>query len=280
LRINGLGRACFRTLNQREGWGVVERGSVALPDEWESLLERLLAGDPTAREGLLTALKPFAAGVAARHCQRVLTWGQDDELSVAFLALNEALDRFDAGRGIPFLAFARLVIKSRLNDFLRREAKRSLLESMTTAQDGPELENPALVARAWEQYLSENEVAERAAEIAGFSQVLARYGLSFEELVRASPRHRDTRRTLQQCAVILARRPELMTALKERGRLPIGDLQKATGVPLKTLERGRKYIVALALLLDAREEFVYLYEYVRGIWKGGGDHGAGNRSHS
>jgi len=248
-----------------------------LPEQWDLLLERSLAGDALARDELLAALKPFAAGVAARHCQRVLAWGQDDELSVAFLALNEAVDRFDGGRGIPFLAFARLVIKSRLNDHLRRESKKPLLELVTTSEDGQELENPALVAQAREKYLAENEVRERAAEIGEFSKVLAGFGLSFDELVRVSPSHRDTRLTLQNVARVLAGRPELMTALRERGRLPIGELQKVTGVHMKTLERGRKYIIAMVLLLDGREEFIYLYEYVRGIWKGGVDNGTGNR---
>lgn len=243
-------------------------------------MERSLAGDGRAREELLATLKPFTAGVAARHCQRVLAWGQDDELSVAFLALNEAVDRFDAGRGIPFLAFARLVIRSRLNDHLRREGRKPLLELVITSEDGQELENPALVARAREKYLADNEVNGRAAEITEFGQLLMRFGLSFDELVRVSPSHRDTRQTLQQCARALAGRPELMTALKERGRLPIGELQKVTGVHMKTLERGRKYIIAMALLLDGREEFIYLYEYVRGIWKGGADDGNGNRGRS
>ncbi|MDA8337449.1 MAG: sigma factor, partial [Peptococcaceae bacterium] len=190
------------------------------------------------------------------------------------------VDRFDPGRGIPFLAFARLVIRSRLNDHLRREGKKPLLESVVTSEDGQELENPALTAQARERYLADNEAAERAGEIAEFGKLLAEYGLSFDELVQVSPSHRDTRRTLQQCARVLAGRPELMTALKERGRLPIGDLQKATGVHMKTLERGRKYIIAMAFLLDGREEFIYLYEYVKGIWEGGGDHGAGNRGRS
>lgn len=240
-----------------------------MAEEWDSLLERSLAGDDAAREDLLAALKSFAAGVAARHCQRELVWGRDDELSVAFLALNEAVGRFDPARGIPFLAFARLVIRSRLNDHLRRENRQPLLELVTTAEDGQELENPALLARARENYLAEMETRERAQEIAEFSRVLGRFGLSFDELARVSPSHRDTRQTLQKCAAALAGRPELMRALRERGRLPMAELQKVTGVHPKTLERGRKYIIAMALLLDGREEFVYLYEYVRGIGKGG-----------
>lgn len=239
-------------------------------------MERSLAGDGQAREDLLAALKPFVVGVASRHCQRVLAWSLDDELSIALEALNEAVERFDADRGIPFLAFARLVIRSRLNDYLRREGKKPLLGLADTAEDG--LEHPALIAQATEKYLADNEVRDRAVEIAEFGQLLSRFGLSFDELVKISPKHQDTRRTLQECARVLVDRPELMETLRERRRLPIGDLQSATGVHMKTLERGRKYIIAMALLLDGREEFIYLYEYVRGDWKGGKDDGTGDRS--
>ncbi|MEW6448710.1 MAG: sigma factor, partial [Bacillota bacterium] len=42
-----------------------------------------------------------------------------DELSVAWLALNEAIDQFRPGSGTSFLAFAKVVIRRRLVDYFR-----------------------------------------------------------------------------------------------------------------------------------------------------------------
>ena len=44
----------------------------------------------------------------------------DDEMSIALLAFNEAIDKYDNTKG-AFLAFARLVIRSRLLTYLQTE---------------------------------------------------------------------------------------------------------------------------------------------------------------
>lgn len=88
------------------------------------------------------------------------------------------------------------------------------------------------------------------------------YGISFEDLVKVSPRHRDYRINLLRAAFQLAESPLLMEYLTGRKQLPLNELEKASGLKRKTLERGRKFIIASALILSRPEQFVYLRSYI------------------
>ena len=89
------------------------------------------------------------------------------------------------------------------------------------------------------------------------------YMVSFEDLVKCSPRHRDTRRSLLLAARELADRNQLFSELKAKKKLPLMELEKLTGLSRKTLERGRKYIIAMALLINSREDYLYLSSYLK-----------------
>lgn len=231
------------------------------PSEVEELLARARDGDAAARESLIGDHRHFVLQVAAAYCRRPLDWSCD-EFSVALVAFNEAIDTFQPHRGVPFLAFARLVIKSRLADFFRQE-QRQTRETLVGAHG-----TQNAVREAWVAHADELATRERREELEAYRRLLARYGLDLRALVKATPRHRDTRRTLIAAARSLARRPELMAHLERTGRLPLQELELATGVSRKVLERGRKYILALSLIFAHPEEFPYLNDHLREAGEG------------
>jgi DNA-directed RNA polymerase specialized sigma subunit len=47
-------------------------------------------GDRGAREKLIQEHRDFIAGTSSKICRRYLVWDNDDELSIALLAFNEA----------------------------------------------------------------------------------------------------------------------------------------------------------------------------------------------
>jgi len=223
----------------------------------EKELKKARAGDADARERLLEGLRQFVLQTASQLCRRKLEWGRDEELSIALLAVNEAIDRYREERQAPFLAYARLLVKSRLTDYLRREARAPLLldnEETAAAKDA---------ARAIEEYWVREAAREREAEIKEFNSLLTDYGISFADLVKCSPKHADTRRVLLGVAESLAARGDLMGSLARTKKLPIRELAELTGVSPKTLERGRKYIITVALLWHHCTDFLYLCSYLR-----------------
>jgi len=229
--------------------------------KYEQLLQTISAvrgGDVNAREKLVEQYKPFILKTASHFCGRMLEWGRDDELSIGLIAFNSALDSFEPDRNVPFLPFCRVVILNRLRDFARRENR---------FQDVCHLDDEILLHHlegkaAWDSYLQRTIEDERREEIEEFQKALAEYAISFEDLVEVSPRHRDYRRDLLRVARSLAETAELMEHLTNRKQLPLSELEKISGVKRKTLERGRKFIIASALVLSQPERFIYLRSYI------------------
>ena len=214
-----------------------------------------------SREDLLENCRPFVFTTACRVSRRVLEWGRDDELAVALIALNEAIDRYRAESGVPFLAYARMVIGSRLTDHYRRESRVAL--SSVPLEPSGDAAGSLEYAKSWEVYWEERAAVEREEEIEEFGNLLTSYGVTFDDLVKCSPRHRDTRQNLMRAAWSLVEDCALFEELSHKKKLPLTELEKNTGIRRKNLERGRKYIIAMALLISRREDFLYLSSYLR-----------------
>ncbi|NLW44943.1 MAG: RNA polymerase sigma-I factor [Syntrophomonadaceae bacterium] len=229
--------------------------------KYDLLLKTICAiknGDYAARERLVEQYKPFILKTASQFCHRMLEWGRDDELSIGLMAFNSAIDSFEPGRKVPFLAFCRVVIINRLKDYYRQTAKYQA-DYRLDDEDFPDyLEYKT----AWDSFRNMTIEDERREEIEEYERLLSDYGISFEDLVKVSPRHRDYRRDLLRAASQLAESPILMEYLNSRKQLPLTELEKASGLKRKTLERGRKFIIASALILSRPEQFVYLRSYI------------------
>ena len=95
-----------------------------------------------------------------------------------------------------------------------------------------------------------------------YTKLLKGYGLSFHELASRSPKHADSRKTAIQIAQIIAETPEFYSYLMANKKLPMKELESTVEVSRKTIERHRKYIIAVTLLLNSH--FVYIKEYIKG----------------
>jgi len=103
----------------------------------------------------------------------------------------------------------------------------------------------------------------RKEEIIQFQELLTSFDLSFSDLVISSPKHADARSNAVMVAKILVDNSELKNFLFEKKRLPIKQLVKMVDVSRKTIERNRKYIIAIALILSS--DYLYLNDYLKGM---------------
>jgi len=226
----------------------------------KDLVTRAKAGDEDARNQLIHDYLPFVLKVTSQKARRYVNPGQDDEVSVAMLAFNEAIDAYVEGRG-NFLSFSQTVIQRRLVDYYRREKARDRALPLSQWEDEEETSPEAIplleAARAvWQQ---EEADAERRRELEVYEALLRRAGLSFNDLVRVAPKHRDTRMTAIALAREVASRPDYRE-LVESGEVPTGYLVKTCSVSRRLVERHRSYIVSVALILS--HDFPYLQEYL------------------
>lgn len=231
------------------------------PDAAE-LLERAQHGDHQAREDLIGHFRPFILKSASRVSKRYLQEGVDDEYAIALQAFNEAIDHYAAGHGTGFLTFSGTVIHRRLIDYFRQQGRHREIPMSELEREDEEGEpySPLDNSAAEQAFAQEQEEQARRDEIAAFSQLLQEYGLTFADLVRASPRHQDARQTAQGVARALVSDPELLARMQRDQKLPLKELAVRVSVSRKTLERQRTYIVALALLLS--HDFPILRAYV------------------
>lgn len=228
---------------------------------------RRAQADRAAREHLIERFTPFILRVTTKVVGRYVRVGQDDEVSVALIAFNEAIERFNPDRGENFLAFAETVIRRRLVDHYRREGQRR--EIPLSALDGEDPDREASVLHeaqaATLAYRQAEDNEGRREEILRYRDALSGFGISFEQLLKLAPRHRDARAAAIDVARFVAHRADFIEYLKARGTLPLRQLEQEVAVSRKTLERHRKYIIAVALAVNGD------YPYLQTYFRSGGD---------
>lgn len=234
------------------------------PSLVDRLLEPARRGDQHAREELLRQYTPLILRVGSQVSGRYLQVGRDEEVSIGLIALNEAIDRFDAARGASFISFAELVIKRRLIDHYRRQKGRAeipLSEFDSEDEEGNLLERVEQ-RTAMERYAREQEAEERKQEIIRYGERIAHFGIKFNELALICPKHEDARERALEAAKLVATNPAFAQHMQSKRELPLKQLEEHVGVSRKTLERQRKYIIAVALIM--LEDFYHLKEYILG----------------
>ena len=215
--------------------------------------------DPEAADALIRQYMGFIRAETAKFIKRAPIDGQDEELSIAMLAFYEAILGYEQNRG-AFLSYASRGIRNRMIDHYRKEKKHAKVISLhAPLQDEDDdiskldrLEDPKNEIEA-----SHRRAAARE-EIEEFEQKLGEFGITFSEIADNCPRQE---RTLASCQRVLAAaklHPEIFDILLESKKLPISSLAEKSGTDKKTLERHRKYLIAVLLA------FTNGYEIIRG----------------
>lgn len=223
-------------------------------------------GDRQRRELLLVKHRQFIHAAASRVARRHLDWANDDELSVAMLAFNEAIDRYDETRSGSFLALARVVIERRLVDYFRRQGRGAVIPLSSYSEEELHIIEAEAASTTYERTAHQSDLSE---EVSEFKVLLNQYGIKLADLVKSSPRHRDSRATLARVARTLASTPPFLDYLRKHRQLPLRELELATRVSRRQLENGRRYIVALALILSS-PELVALKDFTPSLLGEGG----------
>ncbi|MDD2534307.1 MAG: sigma factor [Eubacteriales bacterium] len=194
---------------------------------WQSSHDEIWA------ERLMTKYRPFILKTVASVSGRYIEIENDDEFSIGLQAFYEAMNRFDH-RG-SFLAFAKLVIASRIKSYWQKENR-----NQTVCLD--ELD---VVADDVDQLINELSMAQ---DIQRFSGVLADYNLTFSLLATKSPRHRDTREAVLSIAKRIAASERLLEMLRKKKRLPIREIVLQLAVSPKVVKRNKVYLLAAVLV--------------------------------
>lgn len=238
-------------------------------DDMTTMVVQAQLGDEIIRETLIRDYTPFILRVASNFCNRYLVMGQDDEASIGLLAFNEAIDKFSKHNGAKFLTFAEVVIRRRLTDYYRKESRftKNVLPLSNFTEDEHERSISLEVQQANNAYENEEEAFYKRQEIIEYTKKLAQFDISLSELIKISPKHYDARERAYEVAKIIVGDPSLLKFLVEKKNLPLKKVEERVEISRKTLERQRKYIIALVLVLQGN--FDFLQSYIQVLEKGG-----------
>ncbi len=166
----------------------------------------------------------------------------DDMMSVAMVIFTNCVKQYEEGRG-SFLTFTQISIKNRILDESRKEHRRGAkvvtLDAGGLLADGVSFQN----------YSKEMERVALADEIDSLSTDLKLFGIDFEELARICPKQERARRLCIRLAHAVVNDDVMKDELLNRKRLALSRLAGDFDISPKTVEKHRKYIVALVLLL-------------------------------
>ncbi|MBE6915358.1 MAG: hypothetical protein E7471_01825 [Ruminococcaceae bacterium] len=220
----------------------------------------LAQNDDYVRNELIKEYKNFILSSTGITLGRKVT-EEDDACSVAMLAFNEAIDKFDESKG-KFLSFAGICIRARLNDWLRKEYRQRegiIPFSSIGSSDAEETEFDVEDPRA--------EISDAAIEIECARSELEKYKISFFDLPQYSPKSFKTKLECQRVIKHLISDEEAIDSIKKKKTLPIKRIVEKTKVNEKLLERHRKYIIACVVILDG--EYEIISDYLKFAKKGG-----------
>ena len=196
----------------------------------------------TSIDKLIQDYMAFIVKTVSSITGRYVSVENDDELSIALIAFKEAIDKYEESRG-SFSSFAKLVISSRVKNYLIKENRNNKVESIEALKDkGIDISEVAETVVEESDELS-NEIGKLKNEIEAF-------GFTFEDLVDEAPKHEDTRRNAIELSEKVSKEKPLTSFMYEKRRLPIKQISVKFSVTEKVIKRSKKFIIYVVIIID------------------------------
>lgn len=199
---------------------------------------------------------PFIRSEASKCMGRPCTQ-QDDEYSIALMAFHEAILGYEQKRG-AFLSYAALTIRSRIIDFRRKESRHQGQVSLYAQGDEDDRTLLDELPDQRDELEERDNLEATKQEIEELSAVMEEFGVSFADVADHCPKQERTREVCMATVRYAIDHEEVLEELLQSYKLPMKELTEGAGVERKTLERHRKYILAMLLIQTNG------YEIIRG----------------
>jgi RNA polymerase sigma factor len=204
-------------------------------------------GNGLVADALIRDYLPYIKAEASKATKRIVT-EQDDEFSIAMIGFHEAIESYSKMRG-AFLKYAAVVIRNKLTDYYRKEKRHMGQLSISAPAYGDE--DVTLGDTLKDEADIYNHIENRSAtqqEIIELTRQLGDFGLSLTDIADNCPKQDRTFESCRKALACAVENPEHILTMKRTKKLPVMALSDGSGVERKTLERHRKYLMALLLV--------------------------------
>ncbi|NLP13219.1 MAG: RNA polymerase sigma-I factor [Clostridium sp.] len=226
-------------------WGIKKHEKESFLD----ILRRIKSGDRILKEKFIQDYKPFIIKSLYQATGRIPNIESSDEYSIGLVAFNEAIEKFNEEKNCSFKSFSQQVIKRRLIDYKRSNQKNDKVYpfSYFEFEEGSNFEEHYLAADHHD-HVYNFEVKE---EFSSLLIKLEEFGLSIKDLISSTPKQKKSKQTCIKIARIIAQDQALFAKFNKKRTIPYSKLVKRIDVSQRTIERNRKYIIALVLILNS-----------------------------
>lgn len=231
---------------------MVGKISFAKKDSLTKRIEKAKEGNMEEREQLIQDYMPFIIKTISNKTNKYMESENSDELSIGMNAFNEALDKYEFSKG-GFINYAKLVIESRIIDFMRisNKSKKVVLFSQIEEEDN-----------ITQKYLSTGDFTESIplkSEINELETELKKFKITFNDLVEQSPKHIDTRKKAIDIARYIVSNKKLKQMVFDRKKIPITLVANQLNITPKVIRKSKKFIIATVIILDSNLELIKSY---------------------
>lgn len=222
------------------------------------ILNKIRKGDKLLKDRFISDYRPFVIKSVSRVLNnKYIEIENCEEYSIGLIAFNEAIDKYDEARMCSFEKFSYQVIQRRLIDYRRKNHKHSSVYPFSyfeTAETNDVEEK--IFIQDYSDHIYEYEVRE---EFLTFTKRLKEFGISMNDLVKSMPKHKDSRSTCAKIARLIVEDNNLFERFNIKKTIPFKNLTEYIDVSQRTVERNRKYIMALVLILKSDLEIIKNY---------------------
>lgn len=225
------------------------------------ILRRIKNGDRILKDKFIQDYKPFIIKSLYQATGRIPNIESSDEFSIGLVAFNEAIEKFDEEKNCSFKSFSQQVIKRRLIDYKRSTHKNDKVYpfSYFEFEESSNFEERYL-ATDHHDHVYNFEVKE---EFSSLLLKLEKFGLSIKDLISSTPKQKKSKQTCIKIARIIAQDQALFAKFNKKRTIPYSKLVKQIDVSQRTIERNRKYIIALVIILNS--DLDVLKNYIESI---------------
>lgn len=207
----------------------------------ECVLMDLNINENTDVNELIEKHMPFIIKSISDVTGRYVSCENDEELSVGLLGFHEAIERYDNEKG-HFLSYAKLVIGSRIKNYLKSENKHQHSSLEELLDKGLEIKDEYLEEKDDNGILLE--------EINKLKNEISSFGFTLEDLANEAPKQQATRMNAISLSEKISNEEELTSFMYLKRRLPIKRIVLQFSVTEKVIKRSKKFIISVVIIFD------------------------------
>jgi RNA polymerase sigma factor len=187
-----------------------------------------------------------------------------DCLTEAMLAFIQSVQTYRPEDG-AFIPYAQTVIRNRLINAANKEI--NLKKSFFAVSTNNGEKEPAWEAEtAQRQYNFLEEQKNLQMEIIEINNEFSQWGFEVAVLEKNGPKQERSRRVCHGIARKVLENPELAEEMTQTRKLPIQRLAALSGVSEKTLEKYRRYIAAVIIIMSG--DYPYIHSFLPHFFDG------------